>query len=83
MIALLESYISQLRQVEMASQASARKRNSSYYMPTDLVTPEEWSGFDNVYQVHCPHIIMDNAIRDVSNQAYSRWSFETYAPCRS
>lgn len=67
MIKLLEGYILQLRQVDMASRGSARKRNSSYYMPTDLVSPEEWSGFDNVYQVHCPHIMMDNAIRDVSH----------------
>ena len=67
MITLLEGYITNLRQVDKASQqSSARNRNSSYYMPSDMVTPEEWTGFDNVYQVHSPHIIMDNAIRDVS-----------------
>ncbi len=67
MITLLERYKLQLRNIDKASQATkARNRNSSYYMPTDLVTPEEWSGFDNVYQVHNPHIVMDNAIRDVS-----------------
>lgn len=69
MITLLESYKLQLRNIDRASQATkARSRNSSYYMPTDLVTPEEWSGFDNVYQVHNPHIVLDNAIRDVSVQ---------------
>ena len=67
MISLLEGYVNNLRQVDMASQQTpGRNRNSSYYMPSDLVTPEEWAGFDNVYQVHSPHIIMDNCIRDVS-----------------
>lgn len=65
MINLLEGYISQLRQVDMASQASTRNGTSSYYMPADMVSPDEWAGYDNVYQVHSPHIIMDNAIRDV------------------
>lgn len=65
MITLLESYIAQLRQVDMASQAATRNGTSSYYMPADMVSPDEWAGFDNVYQVHSPHIILDNAIRDV------------------
>ena len=66
MISLLEGYVNNLRQVDMASQQTpGRNRNSSYYMPADMVSPEEWAGFDNVYQVHSPHIIMDNAIRDV------------------
>ncbi|KAI0750742.1 golgi-body localization protein domain-containing protein [Daedaleopsis nitida] len=87
MIALLEGYIAQLRQVDMTSQTSARNRNSSYYMPTDLVMPEEWAGFDNVYQVHCPHIIMDNAIRDIMMQYYycsrSRRGFEYHMAQRA
>ena len=71
MIALLEGYISNLHRLDMASQqSSARNRTSSYYMPSDLVTPEEWTGFDNVYQVHSPHIIMDNAIRDVRRHTH-------------
>ncbi len=67
MITLLHNYISQLEQVDKASKGTARSRNSTYYMPNDLVAPEEWAGFDNVYQVHSPHIIMDNAIRDVGS----------------
>ena len=75
MITLLEGYITNLRQVDKASQqSSARNRNSSYYMPSDMVLPEEWTGFDNVYQVHSPHIIMDNAIRDVSTVSYDHRS---------
>nr|VWO95170.1 Uncharacterized protein [Ganoderma boninense] len=88
MIALLESYKLQLRNIDKASQATkARNRNSSYYMPTDLVTPEEWSGFDNVYQVHSPHIVMDNAIRDILMQYYycsrSRRGFEYHLAQRA
>ncbi|KAI0677563.1 golgi-body localization protein domain-containing protein [Trametes maxima] len=70
MISLLEGYISQLRQVDMASQASTGNGTSSYYMPADMVSPDEWAGFDNVYQVHSPQIIMDNAIRDIMMQYY-------------
>ncbi|OSD04190.1 hypothetical protein PYCCODRAFT_1476242 [Trametes coccinea BRFM310] len=70
MIALLEGYISQLRRVDMASQASTKGGTPSYYMPADMVSPDEWAGFDNVYQVHCPQIIMDNAIRDIMMQYY-------------
>ncbi|KAI9001069.1 golgi-body localization protein domain-containing protein [Trametes punicea] len=70
MIALLEGYIAQLRQLDMASQASTKNGTSSYYMPVEMVSPEEWAGFDNVYQVHCPQIIMDNAVRDIMMQYY-------------
>lgn len=72
MINLLEGYISQLRQVDIASQASTRNGTSSYYMPADMVSPDEWAGYDNVYQVHSPHIIMDNAIRDVRTRRVYR-----------
>ncbi|KAI0638130.1 golgi-body localization protein domain-containing protein [Trametes polyzona] len=70
MIKLLEGYIAQLRQVDMASQATTRHGSSSYYMPADMVSPDEWAGFDNVYQIHSPHIILDNAIRDIMMQYY-------------
>ncbi|TBU45037.1 golgi-body localization protein domain-containing protein [Dichomitus squalens] len=88
MISLLESYKTQLRNIDKAAQATAaRNRNSSYYMPTDLVTPEEWAEFDNVYQMHNPHIIMDNAIRDIMMQYYycsrSRRGFEYHMAQRA
>ncbi|KAI0719613.1 golgi-body localization protein domain-containing protein [Cerioporus squamosus] len=87
MITLLQGYISQLEQVDKASKGTARTRNSSYYMPNDLVSPEEWAGFDNVYQVHSPHIIMDNAIRDIMMQYYycsrSRRGFEYHMAQRA
>ena len=80
MIKLLQNYISQLQQVDKASKGTARNRNSSYYMPNDLVTPEEWTGFDNVYQVHSPHIIMDNAIRDVRPISTRATAVSDYPP---
>ncbi|OBZ70530.1 hypothetical protein A0H81_09422 [Grifola frondosa] len=65
----------ELRAVDAASHAQSQG-SQSYYMPTDSVSPEEWTEFDNVYQVYCPQIIMDNAIRGVMMQYYYlRWSF--------
>src|ERR1700729_1452059 len=48
----------------MSSDTHASKQQT-YYMPSDSVSADEWSEFDNVYQVHCPRIFMNNAIRDV------------------
>ena len=64
MIALLEDYVAHLRQVDAQSR-SLPSNGSQYYMPVDFVSPEEWGDFDNVYQVHCPRIYLDNSIRDV------------------
>jgi hypothetical protein len=50
----------------MSSDADASKQQT-YYMPSDSVSADEWSEFDNVYQVHCPRIFMNNAIRDVGS----------------
>lgn len=66
MISLLQNYVKHLREVELTSQSSTRKGPLNYYMPADSVSPDEWAEFDNVYQVHCPRIYMDNIIRDVS-----------------
>ena len=66
MIALLEDYVQHLRTVDRESRSSS-VNGLNYYMASDSVTPEEWAEFDNVYQVHCPRIYLDNIIRDVSN----------------
>ena len=34
-------------------------------MLSHVVSPEEWLEFENVYQIHCLKIYMDNAVRDV------------------
>ena len=63
-IALLADYIYHLREVDESSHNRENKEHT-YYMPSDSVSPDEWSDFDNVYQVHSPKIFVDNAIRDV------------------
>lgn len=63
-ISLLGDYISHLEEVDVSTDAHASK-DQTYYMPSDTVSPDEWSEFDNVYQIHCPRIFMNNAIRDV------------------
>ena len=67
-ISLLETYVAHLREVEMKSNARAGNEQT-YYMPSDTVSADEWSEFDNVYQVHCPKIFLNNAIRDVRSQS--------------
>jgi hypothetical protein len=59
-ISLLEDYVT-----KVATRASDTNDSESYYMPSDAVSPDEWADFENVYQIHCPKIFMDAAIRDV------------------
>jgi len=64
-ISLLDDYITQLQEIDKSSHTHTTTGEQTYYMPSDTVSPDEWSEFDNVYQVHCPRIFMNNAIRDV------------------
>ncbi|EMD40776.1 hypothetical protein CERSUDRAFT_111360 [Gelatoporia subvermispora B] len=87
MIGLLEDYILHLRKVDAESTMLNTSGGQSYYMPSDTVSPEEWAEFDNVYQVHCPQLFMDNAIRDILMQYYhcsrSRRGFEYHMATRA
>ena len=65
MISLLENYVNHLRKVDAQSQSAFSTGPLTYYMPADSVSPGEWDQFDNVYQVHCPNVYLDNVIRDV------------------
>jgi uncharacterized protein (DUF2236 family) len=38
----------------------------AYYMPSDVLSPDDWAEFDNVYQAHCPRIVISDVTRDVS-----------------
>jgi hypothetical protein len=60
---LLHDYINQLKQAADAVPGTVKSK--SYHLPSDMVCEEEWSGFDNVYQIHSPKVFMDSAIRDV------------------
>lgn len=62
MIILLEKYAKALQDSESDSNAPSAQ---SYCMVSEIVSPAEWAEFENVYQIHCPSILMDNAIRDV------------------
>ena len=66
MITLLQDYVNHLHKVDARSQTTLTTGPSTYYMPADSVSPDEWAQFDNVYQLHCPNVFMDNIIRDVS-----------------
>jgi len=65
MLALLEEYIAVLRETEVRLDDPQTKEPQVYHMPTDIVSPDEWAEFDNVYQIHCPSVFMDSAVRDV------------------
>lgn len=65
MVDLLEEYVNILKEVEIKPESAREKVAQSYHMPADIVSLEEWAEFDNVYQIHCPSISMDSAVRDV------------------
>lgn len=70
MIILLEKYAKALRDSESSSNDDPSAQ--SYCMVSEIVSPAEWAEFENVYQIHCPSILMDNAIRDVGLPFFSR-----------
>lgn len=63
-MSLLEDYVT-LLQAEARSEETTREATRSYLMPSHTVSPDEWAAFENVYQIHCPKIYMDNTVRDV------------------
>ncbi|KAF9055459.1 hypothetical protein BDZ89DRAFT_1056032 [Hymenopellis radicata] len=67
-ITLLEQYISRLDDPELPS--GAQDNTHAYQIPSDTVSPDEWAEFNNVYQIHCPKISLDSAVRDIMMQYY-------------
>jgi hypothetical protein len=67
MVSLLEDYIAVLKEVEIRPDAPHETAAHRYHIPSDIVSSEDWAEFDNVYQIHCPSIFMDSAVRDVSS----------------
>jgi len=66
MVSLLEDYVTVLKEVEISPESHIRDSAAqNYHMPSDIVSSDEWAEFDNVYQIHCPSIFMDSALRDV------------------
>jgi hypothetical protein len=67
MVTLLQDYISFLECAETDTDF-IQLQGDNYYMPRTIVLPEEWEGFDHVYQIHCPLLSLDKATRDVSEE---------------
>lgn len=65
MMTLLQDYINFLTDAE-ADATCDKSHMENYHLPSEVVLPEEWAGFDHVYQLHCPNLSLDKAIRDVS-----------------
>jgi hypothetical protein len=65
MLVLLEDYVTLLQATEAGSRPTGETKGHSYHIPADTLSEAEWAEFDNVYQIHCPKIFLDSAIRDV------------------
>jgi len=64
MIKLLEEYAAVLNENQAAGE-SMESPTGNYYIATDTVPMSEWCGFENVYQVHCPRLFLNESVRDV------------------
>ncbi|KAK7060550.1 Protein SABRE [Paramarasmius palmivorus] len=84
-IGLLEQYIEVLEKAE--TRPTSLNSASDYQMPADSVSPDEWAEFDNVYQIHCPKLFLDSAVRDIMMQYYycsrARRGFEYHMATRA
>ncbi|KAJ3799089.1 golgi-body localization protein domain-containing protein [Lentinula aff. detonsa] len=85
MILLLQRYINHLLDTEAGQVQDAASYN--YSMPADSVSADEWAEFDNVFQIHCPKLFVDSAIRDIMMQYYhcsrDRRGFEYHMATRA
>ncbi|KAJ7507924.1 golgi-body localization protein domain-containing protein [Mycena galericulata] len=70
MLLLLEDYITLIEETEAGSRPKGETNDHSYHIPSDTLSEAEWDEFDNVYQIHCPKIFLDAAIRDIMMQYY-------------
>ncbi|KZT74332.1 hypothetical protein DAEQUDRAFT_761200 [Daedalea quercina L-15889] len=69
-INLLNKYVAHLHKADLTSNPNASHGIHSYQMPSESVSSDDWSQFDNVYQIHSPQVFMDHIIRDVMMQYY-------------
>jgi len=76
MIQLLEGYLEVLQKSEQDDAESPAAEDPRHYqLPSDTITADEWAEFDNVFHIHNPKILLDDAIRDASVQCPA---FQTY-----
>ncbi|KAJ3853573.1 golgi-body localization protein domain-containing protein [Lentinula lateritia] len=85
MIPLLQRYVNHLLDTEDGQAQDATPYN--YSMPADSVSADEWAEFDNVFQIHCPKLFVDSAVRDIMMQYYhcsrDRRGFEYHMATRA
>ncbi|KAF8663414.1 hypothetical protein AX16_000986 [Volvariella volvacea WC 439] len=62
---LLKEYIKYLANPQPGSPTT-----SQYRMASETFSLKEWDEFENVYQIHCPQIFLDGAIRDIMIRYY-------------
>ncbi|KAF8913997.1 golgi-body localization protein domain-containing protein [Gymnopilus junonius] len=87
MVTMLEDYIAVLKEAEIRPDFSQEQAAQTYHMPAEIMSSDEWIEFDNVYQIHCPSIFMDSAVRDIMVQYYycsrDRRGFEYHMATRA
>ncbi|KAH7887657.1 golgi-body localization protein domain-containing protein [Phlebopus sp. FC_14] len=71
MVFLLQEYIAHLRAVDASPNGLRTSNVENYYMPSDIVSADEWTDFENVYQVHSPKLFLSSPIRDILIQYYN------------
>jgi hypothetical protein len=65
MVALLEDYVTVLQDLDAGRESTTS--DLTYFLPSEMASQSELAEFENVYQLHCPSIFLDSAIRDVSS----------------
>lgn len=73
MVVLLQDYIALLQETQAGSRPTGETNGHSYHIPADTLSEAEWEEFDNVYQIHCPKIFLDSAVRDVRSKYVSQF----------
>ena len=63
MVTLLEDYVTVLQYLDAGREPTTTEL--SYYLPSEMTSSAELAEYENVYQLHCPSIFLDSAIRDV------------------
>ncbi|KAJ2930173.1 hypothetical protein H1R20_g6917, partial [Candolleomyces eurysporus] len=69
MVSLLEDYVTVLQAHDSGKEPDVSDLQS-YFLPSERMSTTEVAEFENVYQIHCPSIFLDSAIRDIMMQYY-------------
>ncbi|KIK68037.1 hypothetical protein GYMLUDRAFT_238205 [Collybiopsis luxurians FD-317 M1] len=83
MIPLLRLYINRMLDTD-----AGQSIDNDYSIPADAVfSADEWAQFDNVFQIHCPKLFVDSAVRDIMMRYYhcsrARRGFEYHMATRA